>query len=187
MPEADSWRSELAAVVTSAPFGNLAVSLVLLNMIVMCMPYYGMSDAYAANLDAMKTASFNALEKQRKTDEAIEAERLAKEDKIRAEQLEKSKAAISGRRPGSARKSVGGAPAPPPPPEALKGFALVLPPDKIKASPPSKSQVTSQRHQQVDDNENEDWGGGCCSSADALVATVAAVVASTSNDQPYLS
>ena len=89
---------------------------------------------------------------------AIEAERLAKEDKIKAEQLEKSKAAISGRRPGSARKSVGGAPAPPPPPEALKGFALVLPPDKIKASPPSKSQVTSQRHQQVDDNENEEAG-----------------------------
>ena len=43
-----AWRARLASVVQAAWFGHLSTALVLYNMALMCMPYHGMSESYAA-------------------------------------------------------------------------------------------------------------------------------------------
>ena len=80
----------------------------------------GSIDADAEDMAARAEARRTKREEHWK---AVEAERIAKEDRIREQQLAKSKEALSGRRPKSSDRKSG----PPPPPDALKAFALVLP------------------------------------------------------------
>jgi hypothetical protein len=42
----------LADLANSSLLSGASILLVLVNMVLMCMPYYGMSDEYAANLEA---------------------------------------------------------------------------------------------------------------------------------------
>ena len=51
-PSEDGLRRELAAVARSRLMGALATLLVLVNMLIMCLPYQGMSDEYAAQLES---------------------------------------------------------------------------------------------------------------------------------------
>ncbi len=53
VPRPGSWRAKLGQTVTAEWFGNLSTLVVLLNMALMCMPYEGMSDAYAARLEGL--------------------------------------------------------------------------------------------------------------------------------------
>ena len=49
------WRKSLGELVTSEPFGNVSTGLVLVNLALMCMPYTGMSEGYAAGLENAAT------------------------------------------------------------------------------------------------------------------------------------
>ena len=51
LPARESQRARLGAICSSAWFGNIATALVLLNLLIMAMPYEGMSAAYAAGLE----------------------------------------------------------------------------------------------------------------------------------------
>ena len=55
-PTAGGWRSRLAEVVGSAAFSMCALGLVLVNVVVMCMPYAGMSSQYSHDLEAIWSA-----------------------------------------------------------------------------------------------------------------------------------
>jgi len=50
-PAAGSWRAALGGVVNADAFGQASTALVLLNLVLMCMPYEGMSDVYAGRLE----------------------------------------------------------------------------------------------------------------------------------------
>lgn len=52
-PAAGSWRAALGSVVNSDAFGHTSTALVLLNLVLMCMPYYGMTAAYDARLEGV--------------------------------------------------------------------------------------------------------------------------------------
>ena len=54
-PASDSWRARLAEVMTGSTVGNISTGLVLVNLVLMCMPYDGMSDEYADGLENAAT------------------------------------------------------------------------------------------------------------------------------------
>lgn len=54
-PAAGSWRAALVTIVSAQCFGQITTALVVVNMIIMAMPYYGMSDEYAARLENYAT------------------------------------------------------------------------------------------------------------------------------------
>ena len=54
-PTGGTWRADLGMVVNSTWFGNCSTALVLLNMGLMCMPYYGMTEEYEAQLESAAT------------------------------------------------------------------------------------------------------------------------------------
>ncbi len=49
------WRLSLGRIVTSDGFGHASTALVVINMVVMCCPYAGMTEEYAANLETAGT------------------------------------------------------------------------------------------------------------------------------------
>ena len=51
-----SWREPLTRFVTSEALNHASTALVIVNMVFMCMPYYGMSDGYAAHLEQATSA-----------------------------------------------------------------------------------------------------------------------------------
>ena len=51
-PLPGSQRMELKELVLAPWFGHATTALVVVNLVLMCMPYYGMSDAYADRLEA---------------------------------------------------------------------------------------------------------------------------------------
>ena len=55
-PAAGSCRSQLAEVMTSQWVSNTSIGLVLVNLVLMCMPYYGMPQEYEDRLEAYATA-----------------------------------------------------------------------------------------------------------------------------------
>ena len=54
-PGAAGWRRALADIVTSDWFGNGSTALVILNMMVMCCPYAGQSEEWAAQVEGAAT------------------------------------------------------------------------------------------------------------------------------------
>ena len=54
-PGAAGWRRALADIVTSDWFGNGSTALVILNMMVMCCPYAGQTEAWAAQVEGAAT------------------------------------------------------------------------------------------------------------------------------------
>ena len=55
-PAAGSCRSQLADVMTSPWVSNTSIGLVLVNLVLMCMPYYGMPQDYGERLETYATA-----------------------------------------------------------------------------------------------------------------------------------
>ena len=55
-PKAGSWRMQLSDVVSASWFGNISISLVLLNLVLMCLPYYGMPKEDEERLESYATA-----------------------------------------------------------------------------------------------------------------------------------
>jgi len=55
-PAAGGGRALLARLVTASWFGHGSTFLVVLNLVIMCMPYAGQSDEYAADLESAGTA-----------------------------------------------------------------------------------------------------------------------------------
>ena len=49
-PKPDTWRAALSAFANSALIGNISTGLVVVNVVLMCMPYAGMRKEYAAHL-----------------------------------------------------------------------------------------------------------------------------------------
>ena len=49
-PSIGSWRSDLDSVVNSTWFNHGSTGLVLINLVLMCMPYHGMSEEHAQML-----------------------------------------------------------------------------------------------------------------------------------------
>ena len=54
-PGESGWRRGLAAIVTSDWFGNCSTALVVINLLVMCMPYAGQSTSYANLVETLGT------------------------------------------------------------------------------------------------------------------------------------
>ena len=54
-PGAAGWRRALADIVTSDWFGNGSTALVILNMMVMCCPYAGQTEEWAAQVEGAAT------------------------------------------------------------------------------------------------------------------------------------
>ena len=54
-PGESGWRHGLAAIVTSDWFGNCSTALVVINLLVMCMPYAGQSTGYANLVETLGT------------------------------------------------------------------------------------------------------------------------------------
>ena len=54
-PTEGGWRATLADLATSSFLANCSTLLVLANVVLMCMPYHGMSAEYAARLEAWET------------------------------------------------------------------------------------------------------------------------------------
>ena len=52
---ADGWRARLGTLMTGTSISNLSTALVVLNMMIMCLPYADMSEAYAADLEFVAT------------------------------------------------------------------------------------------------------------------------------------
>ena len=50
-PSVHGWRGSLASALGSAAFSHVATSLVVVNLVLMCMPYHGMSESYAARIE----------------------------------------------------------------------------------------------------------------------------------------
>ena len=48
---ASGWRAELRLAIQSAMWSNVMMGAVLANLLLMCMPYYGMSEQYAMSLE----------------------------------------------------------------------------------------------------------------------------------------
>ena len=49
------WRAYFEEIATSSSLSTATTILVLLNMMIMCMPYYGMTDTYAASIEVAGT------------------------------------------------------------------------------------------------------------------------------------
>ena len=54
-PAEGTWRASLGVTVNETWFGNVSTGLVLFNMMLMCMPYYGMSEEHGASLENAAT------------------------------------------------------------------------------------------------------------------------------------
>ena len=55
-PSRDGWRSDVRWLVSTSTFSHVATGLVLLNLLAMVMPYYGMAEDYAARLELAASA-----------------------------------------------------------------------------------------------------------------------------------
>ena len=56
-PARGSWRARLGEIVTSDGFGHGSTGMVLLNVVLMCMPYASQSDAYTDLLETLGNVS----------------------------------------------------------------------------------------------------------------------------------
>ena len=52
-PARGTWRARLREIVTSDGFGHGSTGMVLLNVVLMCMPYASQSDGYSALLETL--------------------------------------------------------------------------------------------------------------------------------------